>query len=199
MNGYKEFQQLLKQDFYGTMKHFKGKKKVSMKETAGKINRITARMKFVKKFQEVKVKQYSKETMSGYNGIFQTFLAYSAFEGFIQLFPEVDKNEVEKGFPKKKYKQVSKKILQLDKGNKFLDSLQQQVTNHTLKNRIIAFQKGEKTTPLVIAKSIRHIFAHGKLTPNANDANPEKVAEICSLLSNLMLEIMDKELSLIHI
>lgn len=185
MKGFKRFQELLKLDFHPTMMGFKNIR-------AKKINRINARVKFAQSFQAVKAKGYSPETMLGYNGIFQTFLAYSAFEGFLQIF-KTKFYEVDATFPNYKYAFISKKIRSLDKKEKFIDSVHSQLTSVQLKARLISFQNEETNNPLILAAAIRHTFAHGKLAANANDANPKHVAGICTLLSELIFEIIDTE------
>ena len=94
-----------------------------------------------------------------------------------------------------KYQEISEQILNLDKKGKFLNTLMDQLDPKAKRNkeRISKFQSKELSTPLPVAAAIRHIFAHGKLTPNANDTNPKKVGKICVLLSNLMKKIMDTE------
>jgi hypothetical protein len=46
-----------------------------------------------------------------------------------------------------------------------------------------------------LASAIRHIFAHGWLSPNANQVNPNTVVEICDLLHQFLLSFMDIEFS----
>lgn len=185
MKGFKKFQELLGIDHFRTMRKFDGK-------SAGKVNRIAARMKFVLSFEEISTNNYTAETMAGYNGMFKTFLTYSAFEGFLQLF-NTQFHEVDTAFTDYSYEEISKKIITLDKGKKFLDSIHSQLTSERLQVRLKQFQDEEIMNPIVLATSIRHTFAHGKLTPNTKKVKPKVVAEICELLSDLMIEIMDTE------
>jgi len=185
MKGFKKYQELLKLD-YGTVYR-------KLRWKPGKVNRISARVHFAESFQSVKSKGYTKETMIGYNGMFQNFLSYSAFEGFLELFNKIKFYDVDTTFPKYKYVAISKKIRSFDKQEKFIDSVHSQLTHASLKKRLTSFQDGETNNPIILAAAIRHTFAHGKLSANTNDANPEHVAEICSLLSNLIFEIMDTE------
>lgn len=188
MKGFKEFQECLAINHPATMQHFH-------QLSAGKINRINARVNFAQSFQGVQAQDYTPQTMTGYNGLFRVFLTYSAFEGFIQLFPSINRYEVEQGFPDYDYTSISQQILSLDRQGRFLDSLHDQLDDKArkMKIRMRAFQQDKAATPLVVSAAIRHVFAHGKLVPNTKDANPKKVGAICVLLSDLMLEIMDTE------
>ena len=44
-----------------------------------------------------------------------------------------------------------------------------------------------------LASAIRHLFAHGVLTPNANGANPEHVITICDVLYDALFSVMNSE------
>lgn len=46
---------------------------------------------------------------------------------------------------------------------------------------------GKEFNVTYLASAVRHIFAHGYLTPNANRAKPEAVAAICQLLAKNVL------------
>ena len=101
--------------------------------------------------------------------------------------------EVDTTFPKYKYASISKKIRSIDRKEKFIDSLCDQLKNPKLKVRLRTFQNKESNNLLVVAAAVRHTFAHGKLAANTNDVDPIKVAAICNLLSDFMFEMMDVE------
>jgi hypothetical protein len=44
-----------------------------------------------------------------------------------------------------------------------------------------------------LASAIRHLFAHGWLTPNANQVDPVVATTICNDLCTFLLRVMDDE------
>src|SRR5690606_10051532 len=44
-----------------------------------------------------------------------------------------------------------------------------------------------------LASAIRHIFAHGSLTPNANQVEPSTVVAVCDRISHFLINVMDQE------
>jgi hypothetical protein len=79
------------------------------------------------------------------------------------------------------------RIRALDSG----DRLFHLVINKANKEHIAQLEKylqGAPFNPSYLASAVRHIFAHGMLTPNANRAAPEAVAQICEILSSTHLQ-----------
>jgi hypothetical protein len=44
-----------------------------------------------------------------------------------------------------------------------------------------------------VSAAIRHVFAHGVLTANANDMNPRAAHEIGTAVANFLFNLMDDE------
>jgi hypothetical protein len=68
-------------------------------------------------------------------------------------------------------------------------------TNSAHKAQIEKHFKGEDLNSSYLASAIRHIFAHGKLTPHANTSKPRNVVKICNAISDFLLLLMDTEFS----
>lgn len=43
--------------------------------------------------------------------------------------------------------------------------------------------------------SIRHILFHGELTPHAGGTNPKVCGEVCRILADFLMDVMDREFS----
>jgi hypothetical protein len=74
------------------------------------------------------------------------------------------------------------RIRQLDEGARFFNLVHSKA-NAEHGDEIAKYKRGEAFNPSYLASAIRHIFAHGMLTPNAKGAEPAAVATICDLLS----------------
>jgi len=184
MKGYKRFQDLLSMGYQPAMMKFGNVK-------AGKINRIAARVSFALAFNTVQVEGYTEETIQGYNGLFKTFLAFSALEGVLDILG-YKTQDLTSFSNTTKFKKVGEKILELDKKSKIVDFLLENTTHSKLKERLSNFI-ANKENPLILAAAVRHTFAHGKLTANVNQANPKAVAQIGNLLSDLIFNVIDTE------
>ena len=74
------------------------------------------------------------------------------------------------------------RIRALDEKDRFLLMLRSRV-NAEGATELSKYLGGKKFNVTYLASAVRHIFAHGYLTPNANMARPEAVAAICQLLA----------------
>jgi len=55
------------------------------------------------------------------------------------------------------------------------------------------FLAGKPCNPFNLPAAVRHVFAHGILTPNAAGVDPAVLANICSISSDLLFLVMDRE------
>lgn len=156
------------------------------------INRVYARYKLAISFQRMELDGYHTATTKAYSGLFRVFLTYSAFEQFLTLY-RIRFFEVEPHFPQHPYTESAAYIRLCDPRSKLLDFLYAELENNAHKNRIMEFKTGNSDNPIVIAAAIRHVFAHGKMSPHANRSYPPSVEKIALYLSEFLLQIMDTE------
>jgi hypothetical protein len=90
--------------------------------------------------------------------------------------------------------ELCKKIRKHDKDKAFYLFLSSQV-NNSHKSEIEKLFGGKKLNASYLASAIRHIFAHGKLTPHANKSYPKRVVDMCDLISEFLLNLVDSEFS----
>lgn len=95
---------------------------------------------------------------------------------------------------KKKGMLDSAKISDLEKIQKDLKKhFEEKLKKEKSKDKLDSFLKGKDEHLFELASALRHIFAHGILTPNTNGMNPKKLYEVCNLLSNAILKVLEKE------
>jgi hypothetical protein len=184
MQGFKKFQELLKLNYSASQMGFN--------VGAGEINRIGARVKLATAFKKLELDGYAHDTADAYSSLFKIFLMYSAFEQFLKIF-DIKFYDIDHRFPDHQYIEISNSIRSKDAPGKFFDFIHEHLDSQQLKTRISDFQSCTSSNPAVLAAAIRHVFAHGKLTPNANKGNPKVAIGICALLSDFLLNFMDVE------
>jgi hypothetical protein len=184
MKGFKRFQELLKLNYSASQMGFK--------VGAAEINRISARIKLAMAFKKLDLEGYKQDTEEAYAALFKVFLTYSAFEQFLGIY-DVEFYNLDQQFPDHDYLNISQEIRNKDKQGKFFDFIDEQLDSQRLKTRVSNFRTGTNFNPANVAAAVRHVFAHGKLTPNANKSNPKVTISICNILVNFLLNFMDVE------
>lgn len=159
---------------------------------AGDITRVNARFRVAKSFNGIELNEFSEKVKNGYSALIKATLVYSAFESYVKLFFEPNAticvNEEGKNLIGSLSSQkIIDDIRKIDKKKKFYDFIAKNC-NKTLKKIL-----SKNDNPIVFLESIRHIFAHGKLTPTANGALPNDVVKICNILSDFFLEIIEED------
>jgi hypothetical protein len=163
--------------------------KLGFKCSNGDISRLNARYGLAKSFDGIKLSNYSEKTQMGYSALFQAFLTWSVYERYCFMLD-----------CKKCYLQKAESIF----GAAILEALQSHVVSLDVDQRlfqligykadlgliksIAPYLEGKNYNPLDLIMGIRHIFAHGHLTPHANNSFPGNTIKIVTHLSEFVLE-----------
>ncbi len=142
----------------------------------------------------IKLDRYNNDTISGYDSLFKTFLAYSAFELFLELIGQEQKTLLGLLTPHDPAKQI-KMVVTKDKGRHFYSFLHKHLDRPNAKKQLSNVYNGNSQNITYIASSIRHIFAHGHLSAHANKCQPVTVNEICDITFRFHMKVMDDEFS----
>jgi hypothetical protein len=159
------------------------------------IIRFASRYRVAKSFKGVLLEDFSSETTDGYSGLFQLFLSWSTFEQFLMISGlKQNDNDIRELFDKYNAANLCDEIRAFDKGNVFYSFILSKV-NNSHKSEIEKLFADKPLNSSYLASGIRHIFAHGLLTPHANGSQPKNVVKICKLISDFLLNIVDSEFS----
>lgn len=161
--------------------------------TEGDVNRFGARFRLASSFKGLELEGYQEQTQNGYGALCRIFLCWSAYEVFLEIMGLNVKNTA-KILSKYQDFQVAAMIRTLDVNNRFYKFIYERV-NKKHKTELDLYLNSDLCNLQYLASAIRHIFAHGPLTPNANEVEPRVVVQICELLSNFLLKVMDEEFS----
>lgn len=165
----------------------------SDKVSLNDVVRFASRYRVAKSFKGILLEGFSEATMKGYNALFKLFLSWSAFEQLLKItgLKQVDE-EIAHLFDSYRSKDLCDLIRKYDKNNAFYSFIISQV-NNAHKAEIEKYFTEQELNSSYLASAIRHIFAHGQLTPHANNTKPKDVIKICDAISEFLLQIMDKE------
>jgi|GEM_PF-899107 len=162
------------------------------------LSQWSARFRFAKSFKGLDLGEAYKteDTPSGYVSIMRVFLVYSAFETYCKALNCQCGNEDQVRFLQENSlgEKTLLEIRKLDSGNKLLTFLASHLNrnNSQIMNNFI---NGEVASINIsfLAKSIRHVFAHGVLTGNAGGLSAKRFEKIAKLISDFLLACMDDD------
>ena len=160
----------------------------------GTINRFNARYRAAKSYKGIKLSDYSEQTANGYSSFVKVMFVYSAFESFMKIYNIKNISETHDLVSNYHNTQLIYDIKQLDINNKFYDFIYERLRSQP-QSELDKYFKDQHFNSLYLVSSIRHIFSHGHLTPNARGSDPEKVRMICDKLCDFTLKLMDNEFS----
>lgn len=159
----------------------------------GDINRFAARYRAANQFRGITLDGYAEDTARGYGALFKVMLTWSAYETFEEI-AELNRQEIGKQLEYYGAIGILNQIKLVDNEDRFYKFIYQRVNNKH-KAELDNYFNQDPCNILYLASAIRHIFAHGWLSPNANSAKSKAVIEICYTLSMFLLEFMDREFS----
>lgn len=158
------------------------------------INRFAARFRLAASFTGVTLDGYSAETQQGYSALMKVVLCWSAIEAFMKIMG-LDRKALGRMAAAHGVADIATRVAEADSERKFYQFIRAHTTNKLHQRELDLHLSGKTHDVLYLASSIRHIFVHGDLTPNAAGTNPAKTTLICRLLSELCIAIMDHEFS----
>ncbi|GAB6064265.1 hypothetical protein [Deferrisoma palaeochoriense] len=159
--------------------------------TRGDVIRFGNRYRLASSFDTLQLHGYSQSTVAGYSALFRVFLCWSCFEQFSAI-TGTNRSHFQEIFRPYGADDVAVRLKRIDRNGSFYRFLYERV-NPRHRDELDRYLAGGSTNVAYLASSIRHIFAHGMLTPHANDSNPRNVVRCCDLLSDLLLTGMSEE------
>lgn len=153
------------------------------------INRFAARYRAANCFQGVSLKGFSNNTQAGYSALCRLLLVYSAFEAYLRVLG-VKQNGLSQALADFGAEAILASIRKIDYEDRFYNFIFQRV-NDSHKKELSSYFNSDSCNVAYLASAIRHIFAHGWLTPSANGNESLNAVEICNVLSEFLLKFMD--------
>jgi len=157
---------------------------------AAVVNRFLARYRLARAFRGLDLEGYSPNTLAGYNALTGLSLHWSAFEQFKKALKIESADGLLNKYPTDECLSM---IKSLDPYFTFFTFVQDHLTGKSQKIELERFILSGEGSPLLLSKTIRHIFFHGPLTPNAKGVDPLIVQQICDCLSDFIINFIDAE------
>jgi hypothetical protein len=159
--------------------------------TNGDVVRRSSRVKLARNFRGVQIDDYSERTLLGYGGFFRVFLTHSALERYLPIIGLAESGLTQALSPHNPHETIQR-FFAGDRSGKLFNFLHSRL-NKKLQNNLTACREGTCADVTCLSASVRHIFAHGHLTANASDINPNQVAKACECLSEFLLDFMERD------
>ena len=155
------------------------------------INRWAARYRAARAFRGVVLEGYSDSTNGGYSGFCQVFFTWSAFERFLSL-TGLDQSRSAGLFTSDDSERIGAQVAELDSDGRLYNFIHARC-NRPNQEELQKWKNAEPHNFTYLVSAIRHVFVHGYLTPHADGAIPGNNTEICNLVSDHVLDVMDWE------
>lgn len=176
---------------YDTNVMYVGAGQFGFEATNGDVNRFGARFRAAAKFQGVLLDGYAPSTVSGYSSLCRVMFAWSAFESFMSIC-RLEQRTIGSLLDLHGALAVAGEVRAADTGDAFYRFIHERV-NAAHRTELENYFRQDPCNVAYLASAIRHIFAHGSLTPNANQVEPSTVVAVCDKLSEFLVGVMDQE------
>lgn len=155
--------------------------------------RFGARYRFARSVTEIVLNGYaSAETRAGYASLARVAFTYSAFESMLELIgvPRKGAHAVLSGHPVSRW---LGELRAIDPGCTLIRFVADRIEPKHERAQLAQFLDDRACDVSAIAGSIRHIFFHGELTPNAGGGDPLLASKVCDHLTAVLFEVIDRE------
>ena len=158
----------------------------------GDLNRLASRYRLAKSFRGINLEAYSHETAAGYSSIFETFLAYSALDQYLDC-ASLKLSALKQSLELYDRSTVDAAIRTISGHSEFLRSVYGHLDREHQRQQFDDFLSGKEMNTLFLAAGVRHIFAHGKLTPSAGAGDSTVASSVCRHLTDFTLRVLEGE------
>jgi len=150
------------------------------------LNRFAARFRVARSFRGLNLHDYGQDTVAGYGGLLRVFLTWSAFEQYLSILPM---HQADCGTLLKPHisDEVIDTIRESDDDQRFFTMIAKK-TNPKNRDQINRYLASRSFNFSYLASAIRHVFAHGDLTPHAEGADPWGVRRLCDEIAEVHLK-----------
>ena len=159
---------------------------------AGDLNRFCSRYRLARSFKEILLDSYTIETVAGYSALFHVFLVWSAFEQFMDICGQT-LDGIEPSLTPYGPSSVVVALQGIEGHDSFLKFVRDRLDHQKHRSQVETYLAGQPCNPLYLPAGIRHIFAHGILTPNSGVGTTTTAQQISKVLCDFLFRVMDGE------
>ncbi len=156
-------------------------------------SRVHARLQIAKRFDGIRLIDVGKETERGYSTAMAIFLAYSAMEALANAIGQ-QANQWELTDQQLALK-LNKLLAELDLSHPNpTEAIGWLLSNNHLIRQLQGFQAGEHHNVLLIARTLRHMVAHGSFTTHGLKMFTKRECDGVDQLRQLIFKVCDERL-----
>jgi hypothetical protein len=159
--------------------------------TPGEVNRFAARYRAARCFRYVEFEGLTAGTARGYSSLCQLLLTFSAFEHFLKSIG-VAMRQTSQLLSNDEPDRVLRQLRALNGQREFFAMMRPHV-NSTHQRQLDLHLRGRVCNLFYLASTIRHLFAHGLLTPNPVGVPMTAVATVSGFLSRILMRVMERD------
>lgn len=163
------------------------------KAGVGDVNRFAARYRAARCFRGIEIDGYSDGVRAGYAALCRVLFVYSALEAYIKIMG-IEQRDLAGPFQQYGAADVLTKLRAADPDDRFYKFIYERV-NEPHKKELDRYFNDDPFNIAYLASAIRHIFAHGWLTPSAGGGEATQAVQVCDLLSEFILGFLDSSFS----
>jgi hypothetical protein len=161
---------------------------------SGDASRFAARYRVAKAARVDFDDGISEKVSEAYSAFTKLFLAFTAFEMFQKAFGITKPKDIQALDKKHGGHAIVQRIRAIhSRAPKFFNFIESMLDPGSMKKNLGKLTGGQDVCAVYLAKSFRHIFAHGILTPSANGSDPKISKEIGEILYQYLMDIMEAE------
>lgn len=157
------------------------------------VHRFRARYRLSKVCKGLRISGYSSATEGGYHALTRTFLCWSTFELFLRVAQLRGDAAIATLLDKHGADGLLKTFAAVPGYEKFFKGIEENLDRPKHRAAVAAFLAGKPCDPGRVLGAVRHIFAHGFLTPNTGGIEATDSASICNQLADFILSVVDAE------
>lgn len=152
------------------------------------VNRFRARYRLARAFKGASFDGYSPPVARGYDALMRLMLTWSALE---MLLPAIGESR-EKISSVVDWTASTQTLYSMPGAVSYFKFIDTKLKNKQRK-KIAPFFEAKSCCGLEMAAAVRHVFAHGLLTPTAQGTDGDHAAAICEHLVEGIFEVVDAE------
>lgn len=161
---------------------------------SGDASRFAARYRAAKAARMVFDDGISEKVSDAYSAFTKLFLAFTAFEMFQKAFGITRPSDIRALDKKHGGHAIVQKIRVIHSSSpQFFNFIENMLDSSAMKKNLAKLTSGQDVCAVYLAKSFRHLFAHGVLTPSADGSDPKISKKIGDILYQYLMDIMDAE------
>ena len=154
------------------------------------VHRFRARYRLAHVCKGLKTEGYQSSTAHGYDALTRTFLSWSLFELFLKMTSTKGDTAIAALLDAHGAPALLDRIKAVPAYDRFFAAILENLDRQKHRTAVTLFLAGQPCDPGIVLACVRHVFAHGFLTPNARGIDPDNAAAICNDMTEFILALV---------